>query len=110
MPRSHSSASLRSRSASALSPVARASLRYRVARTLLMASHISTLPNKDLFPVGLPYRASLDRGDHSRRALLRRMQIALEPAAKGLGMHRIFVRAKHCKYVTAESALKPVQV
>ena len=34
----------------------------------------------------------------------------MEPAAKGLGMHRIFVRAKHCKYVTADSALKPVQV
>ncbi len=54
IPRSHSSASLRSRSALALSLEASASLRYRIARALLMASHISTLPNKDLVPVGLP--------------------------------------------------------
>ena len=39
-PRSHSSASLRSRSAVALSSWARASLRYRIARALLMASQI----------------------------------------------------------------------
>ena len=38
------------------------------------------------------------------------MQIALEPPAKGLGMHRIFVRAKRCKYLTADSALKRMQV
>ena len=38
------------------------------------------------------------------------MQIALKPAAKDLGMHRIFVRAKHCKHVTADSALKRMQV
>jgi hypothetical protein len=37
-PRSHSSASLRSRSAVALSSWARASLRYRIARALLMAT------------------------------------------------------------------------
>jgi hypothetical protein len=39
-PRSHSSASLRSRSAVALSSWARASLRYRIARALLMAFQI----------------------------------------------------------------------
>jgi hypothetical protein len=39
-PRSHSSASLRSKSAMALSSVVRASLRYRIARALLMASQI----------------------------------------------------------------------
>ena len=44
-PRSHSSASLRSRSAVALSCSARASLRYRIARALLMA--ILTQQNKD---------------------------------------------------------------
>jgi hypothetical protein len=42
IPRSHSSASLRSRSALALSCSARASLRYRIARALLMASQIPT--------------------------------------------------------------------
>src|SRR6185312_14396377 len=38
------------------------------------------------------------------------MQIALKPAAKDLGMHRIFVRAKRCKHVTADSTLKRMQV
>ena len=47
IPRSHSSASLRSRSAMALSFSARASLRYRSARALLMASQIPTQQNKD---------------------------------------------------------------
>ena len=46
-PRSHSSASLRSRSALALSSSARASLRYRIARALLMASQIPTQQNED---------------------------------------------------------------
>jgi len=46
-PRSHSSASLRSRSAMAFSSVARASLRYRIARALLMASQIPTQQNED---------------------------------------------------------------
>ena len=47
IPRSHSSASLRSRSALALSCAARASLRYRIARALLMASQIPTQQNED---------------------------------------------------------------
>ena len=47
IPRSHSSASLRSRSALALSCSARASLRYRIARALLMASQIPTQQNED---------------------------------------------------------------
>ena len=47
IPRSHSTASLRSRSAVALSSVARASLRYRIARALLMASQIPTQQNED---------------------------------------------------------------
>jgi len=38
------------------------------------------------------------------------VQIALKPAAKGLGMHRIFAGGTDRKYVIAESALKPVQV
>jgi hypothetical protein len=46
IPRSHSSASLRSRSALALSSAARASLRYRIARALLMASQIPTQQNE----------------------------------------------------------------
>jgi hypothetical protein len=47
IPRSHSSASLRSRSALALSCAARASLRYRIARALLIASQIPTQQNED---------------------------------------------------------------
>ena len=43
-PRSHSSASLRSRSAMAFSSVARASLRYRIARALLM--HLKSQRNR----------------------------------------------------------------
>jgi hypothetical protein len=65
-PRSHSSASLRSRSAVALSSWARASLRYRIARALLMASQIPRnrrriqLQEKDLVPgsAGEPCRAA----------------------------------------------------
>ena len=103
IPRSHSSASLRSRSALALSLEASASLRYRTARALLMAPHISALPK-----VVLP-QIEARPPDHSRRASLGRMQIALEPAAKSLRMHRI-VRAKRCKSVTADRALKRMQV
>ena len=104
IPRSHSSASLRSRSALALSLEASASLRYRTARALLMAPHISALPK-----VVLP-QIEARPPDHSRRASLGRMQFALEPAAKGLRVHRIFVRAKRCKPVTADRALKRMQV
>jgi hypothetical protein len=65
-PRSHSSASLRSRSAVALSSWARARLRYRIARALLMASQIPgnirriQLQEKDLVPgsAGEPCRAA----------------------------------------------------
>ena len=38
------------------------------------------------------------------------MQIALKPAAKGLGMKRIFMRDKSRKHVIADSALKRIQV
>jgi hypothetical protein len=44
------------------------------------------------------------------RALPRRVQIALKPAAKVLGMHRIFVGGKGRKHVIADSALKRMQV
>jgi len=53
----------------------------------------------------------LDAGAGSaQHVLLGRTQIALKPTAKGLGMPRIFVRAKRCKYLTADSALKRMQV
>jgi hypothetical protein len=48
-PRSHSSASLRSRSASALTFAAGASLRYRTARALLMASQIPGVGSRSGF-------------------------------------------------------------
>ena len=38
------------------------------------------------------------------------MQIALKPAAKGLGFHRIFKRGKDRKYVIADSTFKRMQV
>jgi hypothetical protein len=47
---------------------------------------------------------------HVARALLRRVQIALKPAAKGFGMHRIFIRGKCRKQVIADGALERLQV
>jgi hypothetical protein len=44
------------------------------------------------------------------RALRRRVQIALKPASKGLGLHRIFIRGKGLKYVIAGSTFKRMQV
>jgi hypothetical protein len=38
------------------------------------------------------------------------VQIAKKPAAKGLGVHGIFMRGKSRKYVIADSALKRIQV
>jgi hypothetical protein len=38
------------------------------------------------------------------------MQITLQPPAKALGMHRIFVGGADCEYLIADCALKPVQV
>jgi hypothetical protein len=38
------------------------------------------------------------------------VQIALKPAAKGLGMQRIFMRGKNPKHVIADGALKRIQV
>ena len=46
----------------------------------------------------------------ARRALLRRVQIALKPASKTLGLHGIFIRGKGLKYMSAGSAFKRVQV
>ena len=49
-------------------------------------------------------------GNPTARALRRRVQIALKPASKALGLHRIFIRGKGRKYVTADSTFKRVQV
>jgi hypothetical protein len=45
-----------------------------------------------------------------QRHLPRWVQIALKPAAKGLGMEGIFMRGKSRKHVIADSALKRMQV
>jgi hypothetical protein len=45
-----------------------------------------------------------------RRALGRRVQVALKPTSKGLGLHRIFIRGKGSKYVIADSTFKRMQV
>ena len=39
-----------------------------------------------------------------------RMQIALKPASKGLGLHRVFIRGKGRMYVVTDSAFKRMQV
>ena len=44
------------------------------------------------------------------RALRWRVQIALKPASKALGLHRIFIRGKGRKYVIADSTFKRMQV
>jgi hypothetical protein len=49
-------------------------------------------------------------GSSAARALRRRVQIALKPASKGLGLHRIFKRGKGRKYVIADSTFKRMQV
>lgn len=45
-----------------------------------------------------------------RRALLRWVQIALKPASKTLGLHRVFIRGQGLKYVITDSKFKRVQV
>jgi hypothetical protein len=45
-----------------------------------------------------------------RRALPGRVQIALKPASKGLGLHRVFIRGKGRMCVVADSAFKAMQV
>jgi hypothetical protein len=42
--------------------------------------------------------------------LLRRVQIALKPASKTLGLHGIFIRGMGLKYVIADSTFKRMQV
>ena len=46
----------------------------------------------------------------SAAVLPRRVQIALKPATKGLGMHRIFIRGCGRKQVIADSASERMQV
>jgi hypothetical protein len=50
------------------------------------------------------------RSDICRRALLRWAQIALKPASKTLGLHRVFIRGEGLKYVIADSTFKRMQV
>src|SRR5260370_6151632 len=45
-----------------------------------------------------------------RRALLRWVQIALKPASKALGLHRVIIRGKGLNYMIADSAFKRMQV
>jgi hypothetical protein len=56
-----------------------------------------------------PRPLSGDAGSR-RRALLWRVQIALKPASKTLGLHGIFIRGKGLKYLIADSAFKRMQV
>jgi hypothetical protein len=45
-----------------------------------------------------------------RRALLRWVQIALNPASKTLGFHGVFIRGEGLKYVIADSPFKRMPV
>ena len=54
--------------------------------------------------------ASRSRDRFIKAALRRRVQIALKPASKGLGLHRIFKRGEGRKYVIADSTFKRVQI
>jgi hypothetical protein len=63
----------------------------------------------DVIALAVDYVAVHDRL-LAQGALRRRVQIALKPASKGLGLHRIFKRRKGRKYVIADSAFKRVQV
>jgi hypothetical protein len=61
-----------------------------------------------------PVRASFKKFTKSagsrRRALLQWVQIALKPASKTLGLHRIFIRGQGLKYVITDSTFKRMQV
>jgi hypothetical protein len=56
-----------------------------------------------------PWPLSSDTGSR-RRPLFRRVQIALKPASKTLGLHGVFKRGKGRKYLIADSAFKRLQV
>lgn len=58
----------------------------------------------DLETFRLPPRLAF--GHDLQRGLLQWVQIALKPAAKGLGMHGIFMRCEGRKCVIADSASK----
>src|SRR5258706_13856455 len=47
---------------------------------------------------------------HARRALLWRVQFALKPAPKALGLHGGFIRGKRLKYLISDGAFKRIQV
>jgi hypothetical protein len=59
-------------------------------------------------PFDVPVQRAHDR--FTEAVLRRRVQIALKPASKGLGLHRIFKRGKGRKYAIADSTFKRVQV
>jgi hypothetical protein len=60
---------------------------------------------------GVPHFKEFTKSaDSRRRALLRWVQIALKPASKALGLHRVFKRGKGRKYLIADSAFKRMQV
>jgi hypothetical protein len=57
---------------------------------------------------GLP--GVTERPGDSRRALPRRVQIALEPTSKTLGLHGVFICGKGLEDMFADSAFKRVRV
>ena len=57
----------------------------------------------------LPFKYKIRRFTPAR-ALPGCVQIALKPASKGLGLHRVFIRGKGRMYVVADGAFKGMKV
>jgi len=62
-------------------------------------------------PISIYCLSNRDKQTASLKAALRPpVQIALKPASKGLGLHRIFIRGEGRKFVMADSTFKRMQI
>ncbi len=96
------------------SPAARARL-ARTSPSIACGSETPTAASRRLKPrrsdsEGASCPTSPDLPVHTGGPLLRRVQIALKPASKALGLHGVFKRGKARKYLIADSAFKRLQV
>src|SRR5271163_153704 len=81
-----------------------------VARASISVVHWRVLPSLWGDSTALLNSSITKSAGSRRRALLRWVQIALKPASKTLGPHRVIIRGKGLKYVIAGSAFKRMQV
>jgi hypothetical protein len=63
-----------------------------------------------VLPLGASRRGAVSPQVRARRALLWRVQFALKPASKALGLHGVFIRGKGLKYLIADSAFIRMEV